>query len=394
MKKISIILWCFFLSLNFHQGQSREKRIVVEGRSTLTNLDIEIAYERALEDALRKAVEQGIGIHISSQSMARNYQLISDEILARSSGYVQQYKILKQGKKDGVYAIKISALVKMDDIKNDLISIGILLKRKKLPRMLVLVNEKFMSQLTSENSKTLFIHGQIQSQIEARLASLLLEKGFHVLDSKSIIQSRAKEQAIKALQGKAAAAKLLGDIMHADVVLIGEAHSNKSGNIAESNFVSVTKALTLKAIRVDTGEILAANTWNSSGAGMNDIAASNNAAKRVADIAGDQLITDVLNKYITETGDTHMIQLIVYNIRSFSDLEFLEKSIMDRAHGIPGIRQLFNRGFEKGIAIFDAQIKSESDAIAHAIQKKIFKRYKVVVTGISKNVIKLTIVKN
>ena len=182
--------------------------------------------------------------------------------------------------------------------------------------------------------------------------------------------------------------------MQADVILIGEAHSNKSGNITGSNFVSVTKALTLKTIRADTGEILAANTWNASGAGLNDVAASNNAAKRVADMAGDQLITDVLNKFLVETGGTQMIQLIVYNITNFSDLEFLEKSLMDGKDGIPGIQQLYRRNFENGIAIFDAEIKGESDVIAHAIQKKIFKRYKVVVTGTSQNVIKLTIVQN
>ncbi len=394
MKKMSIILWCLLISLNFHEGLCREKRIVAEGRSTLANLDKEKAYERALEDAFRKAVEQGVGIHISSQSMTKNYQLISDEILARSSGYVQEYKILKSYEKDGFYVIKISALVKLDDIKNDLQAVGILLERKNLPRLIVLVNETFMSQLTPENSKKPLFQSQIQSQVEARLTSLLVEKGFYVLDSNSITESRAKEQAVKALQGKTEAAKLLGDIMRADVILIGEAHSNKSGNIAGSNFVSVTKALTLKAIRADTGEILAANTWNSSGAGLNDAAASNNAAKRVADMAGDQLITEVLNKFLVETGGTQIIQIIVYNIRGFSDLEFLEKSLMDSQHGIPGLSQLYRRSFEKGIAIFDAQIKGESDVIAHAIQKKIFKRYKVVVTGTSQNVIKLTIVQN
>jgi hypothetical protein len=391
MKKMSIIIGCLLIALNFHQGLCREKRIVAEGRSTLANLDKEKAYERALDDALRKAVEQGVGVHISSQSKANNYQLIYDEILSMSSGYVQQYKILKNYKKDGMLVVKVSALVKIDDIKNDLISIGVLLGRKKLPRVLVLVNETFMSQLTPENSKNLFIHGQKQSQVEARLASILMEKGFHVLDSKSITKSREKEQAIKILQGKTGAAILLGNIMHADVILIGEAHSNKSGNIAGSNFVSVTKALTLKAIRADTGEILAANTWNSSGAGMNDAAASNNAAKRVADMAGGQLINDVLNKYLAETGGTQMIQLIVYNITSFSDLESLEDEL--KKH-IPGIQQLYRRSFERGIAIFDAQIKGESDVIAHAIQQRPFNVAKVVVTGTSKNVIKLTIKKN
>lgn len=389
MKKMFLIIWCLLICLNFHQGLCVEKRIRAEGRSTLAHLDVEKARDRAFEDALRKAVEQGVGIHISSESLSKNYQLIYDKILANSSGYVQQYRIIGEEEKGGFYVVKISALVKIDDIKSDLIAIGILLERKNLPRVLVVIKEQFMSQVVTKKAKHFFFHRQ--SQVEACLAAAFLEKGFYVLDSRSVKGSREKEQAIKAIQGNIKAAKLLGNIMNADVVLIGDSYSKKSGTVAGSNFISVAATLSVKAIRAGTGEILTANTWNSSGAGLNDIAAANNAAKRVSSIASDKLIRDVLNKYIKDIQGAHIIQVIIYNITNFSHLDLLEKELK---HYIPGIQKLYRRSFERRIAILDASIKGEIDTVASAIQKRKFEKFKVVVTGFSKNVIKLTIVQH
>ncbi len=377
---IPIVLLTFVV-LNIFPSQDIE--IVTEGRSSLANRDIEKARDSAIEDALRRAVEQGVGTFISSESITEKYRLIYDKILSNSFGYIREYKILTEEKDGGFYIVKIRAVVSSASIENDLQAIGLLLERKNLPRLMILIQESLYPNSDGEN------YLAQQSQAEVSVVSAFLEKSFFVIDSATLNSSREREQAIRALQGDSKAASLLGLMHEADLVVLGTAASSARGKVANSNFISVGTTLTLKVIRTDTAEILAVKTWNSSGAGLDVLAASNNSVKRVSENVCDELISDVLNKWAAETGGTHIIQIQVTQVINFSDLDHLEKTLLNR---IPGIQELYRRSYERGIAMLDARVKGEADTIASAIQKFIFGRYKVVVSGFSKNVIKLKLV--
>ncbi|MEO0224689.1 MAG: hypothetical protein ABIL76_06330, partial [candidate division WOR-3 bacterium] len=68
-----------------------EKTIISEGVSSINNVSIDVARDRAISDALRNAIEQALGTYIESQTIIDNYQLIEDNILSKSKGYVKSY---------------------------------------------------------------------------------------------------------------------------------------------------------------------------------------------------------------------------------------------------------------------------------------------------------------
>jgi len=49
--------------------------------------------EKAKENAIRNAVEQVIGTYVASESIVKNSQLLKDEILSYSCGYLKETKI-------------------------------------------------------------------------------------------------------------------------------------------------------------------------------------------------------------------------------------------------------------------------------------------------------------
>ena len=63
--------------------------VEAEGVAAILNGDTDIARDKAIVDAQRKAVEQAAGVLISSESLVENYDLLSDRILTQSSGYIQ-----------------------------------------------------------------------------------------------------------------------------------------------------------------------------------------------------------------------------------------------------------------------------------------------------------------
>lgn len=75
--------------------------------------------DAALKDALRSAVEAGVGIYLDTASIVKNTDLISDKILTHSQGYVESYQIVKETP-GSIYRIEIVAQVKSLLIKQSL----------------------------------------------------------------------------------------------------------------------------------------------------------------------------------------------------------------------------------------------------------------------------------
>lgn len=67
--------------------------------------------QAALADALRRAVEKGAGVLVTSDTHTKNYLLASDAVRTSSDGFVREYKILDEGLDSGTYRVKIEARV-------------------------------------------------------------------------------------------------------------------------------------------------------------------------------------------------------------------------------------------------------------------------------------------
>lgn len=67
---------------------------------------------KAKEDAYRNAVEKAVGSFVSADLVAKNDQLIKDEVLNYSAGYIEKSEVMSEGKRtDGLYFVKLKALV-------------------------------------------------------------------------------------------------------------------------------------------------------------------------------------------------------------------------------------------------------------------------------------------
>jgi hypothetical protein len=376
-RKLFLILWGLVVLLTFHKGFCYEKSSITEGWSPLSK-------DKAIEEAKKNAVGNEVGALISSHLMEEKQELIRQKVLARFENYINGFYIIdekpkqRERNKDNKYFVKIKSSVKVDKIKKDLAILEIILDRANFPRFAVSITP-------IQNEASPINHGQVESSIK----TAFLSKGFY------LIAPREMEKGLDELrQGNSPIDKSWEDLMKPDIIVKGKVESTKNGNIAGSMLVSITVTLTLEVIRTDTDEILSTGTWDSADAGINYSTAANVAGNSVSEKASKKVITDVLNKYVIKTGGTHTIQIKVYNITDILVLDYLEKSLESKENGIPGIQKLSRRSFTEGIAIFNAEIKGESDAIASAIQKKVFGKIRVAVTGFSQNVIRLTIFQN
>lgn len=72
--------------------------------------------EQAMQDAFSGAIEQGLGVLVDAETIVKNDQLVRDEVLTYSRGFVERYEVMKRWEKGGLHYARIWALVKVDKI--------------------------------------------------------------------------------------------------------------------------------------------------------------------------------------------------------------------------------------------------------------------------------------
>jgi hypothetical protein len=71
----------------------------------------------AIESAIRQAVRQVIGVLIDSQTLIKNDELIEDKIIAYSHGYIDSWEKISASDSEGIYSVKIKAVVQRREIQ-------------------------------------------------------------------------------------------------------------------------------------------------------------------------------------------------------------------------------------------------------------------------------------
>ena len=121
MKRIvSVMMAVFVVMLLFPAVSMGEDAPKYKGRgeALIVNNDLPKAKSDALTEAFKNTLQKAVGVYIKAKSKVENFELTYNKILSESSGFVKNYKILKEKTEDGVYSVEIEAEVsgeKLDD---------------------------------------------------------------------------------------------------------------------------------------------------------------------------------------------------------------------------------------------------------------------------------------
>ncbi|MDX2145956.1 MAG: flagellar assembly protein T N-terminal domain-containing protein [Planctomycetota bacterium] len=142
------------------------------------------AREQAIEDALRRAVEAGAGVYLESISRSEDLVLVKDVITTRTNGYIESYDVLEESKdQDGLYTVRVAAVVRRGQLRDDLETFKTLMKRKGRPLVLVVGSSEGV---------------QAPEQVEIAAQKALIGKGVRVVDSATLAEAK-RQQAREAM---------------------------------------------------------------------------------------------------------------------------------------------------------------------------------------------------
>jgi hypothetical protein len=366
---------------------AQESRMVTaEGVAGIQGNAKDIARDAAIEDAQKRAVEQAVGILIDSQTQVENYQLISDKILSQTKGYIKHYSIAGETEDSGLLRVRINAEVALGKLTDDLSGIGILLGQMHKPRTMIMIAEQ---NIGHEWYAWWWGHqGQTMDMgvVENTFIDVFTQKGFEFIDHDAAEKNIKVTSAYKIQDLTAAQAQTLGNQADAEVVIVGKAVAKLYGDIG-GGMKSAQADLSVRAIRTDTGQILASATTHGAAVHITPETAGTEALKKAATTAAEQMADKILAVYSKEVGGTRSVNIVVSGLNKTQFVKF--KDVL--RNQVRGIQDLHERSFANNTAKISVDTKGSAQSLSDELLLKDFGTFGVEVVSSTANSLELKV---
>ena len=349
---LTLFLWAIFCS-PFAFAQSQQVTVTGQGAHN----DPATARDIALEDAYRKAVEQASGVLISSKTQTEDFVVIKDVVLTRSSGFVTQSSILKEGftsPDSGIYEVTIQATVSLKKVADTWAEIETTLARKGYPKLMVVIG----AQLGGRAINT--------SQAEVEIGQSLTALHIDVFDRSTIESIKAKKIQDANLSGDISTMAALGMDAGVDIVLRGKCEivHNMTRRQGILNYQFVTVSYTIQAIKTDTGAILAQHTDVAKRRYVSDSleSAAHMAILQEGRHHAKMIQGKIFEAWVFSLQNRNDLQLTVTGC-SFKDLVRIKKAL----GGIRNVSHVSQRYFRRNTAQLIVKAKMSGEELAERL---------------------------
>ena len=381
-----IVLFSLFLLHSSHDVWAQQapldeaKEVVATGMGSILGNDIAHARDDAIKDALRKGVENALGLIVESETLVENYQLIEDKIFSKTQGYVQKYQIIQEGKQsEQLYEVTVNATVKMTDLKNDLEGIATLMRRVNRPRMMVIIQEQNIGEAPG-------LFGYFEADMntaETAIMEAFMAKGFKFIDHETVKQNLKNEQATAIMEGDVAKAAALGRSVGAEVVITGKALAKAT--VVEA-FGTTTRSqqatITVRAIRTDTGDIIATQSGQGAYPHIDDAVGGAKAIQLACKSLSENLMNEILDQWQKDISEGSTITLQIEGVSDYSQLTKFKYAL---EYYVRGISSVIQRDWHEGFATLEIVMTGNSEDLANGLSGKEIEGIDVKVIGMSQN---------
>lgn len=361
------VLLAFFLSSASGANEDIPITIETTGTASVAGSDVSAARDSAIADALRKAVEQAVGMVVSSETVVESFQALRDSVYTNASGYVKSYDVLAESRSGGMYQVRVKAVVSAAGLEGDLDAMGLLQRRAERPRVLFMISEKmpgdrdFTSWWRPDAYFGRAAGERKTGAAEAALMELFLRKGFNVVDMAGspgavVAADPYWPSEIPGDSAREAAGKL-----NADIVVFGKATATEGPRTGGTAMVTWLADITAQAVRVDDGSLLGSGRGHAT---ARHISAEKGPADALS-IASEELAEGLAAQISSKWAGPVSFTITLRGADYATAVEF--KRLLRSS--VRGLLSIYQRRFEGNEASFDIESKVSAQAVADDISR-------------------------
>jgi hypothetical protein len=304
------------------------KTVRASGVGLVIDGDLHGGFEQAKKAAMRQAVEEGVGVLVTSRTRLQNLTVIEDGILTRTEGYIRNLEVVEHGLSDDhTYQVTIDATVSLGDLRQRLEGLELLIESAGSPRILCLGRERLREKGTLREADW----GVVAHQLEQVLRQT--SRHFRLI----VPQVREGE---RRYPGPETAVRF-GQQQGADIIIRGEAIvqdaagiriPNSPSSLRGKGIHSATAELRVEALWTDSGEVFAALSGTGRAAGATLQTAAEKAIHLGMSTLRDSLLDELAEDWREKIYSGRLIRLVVQG--SEAQLRSFEREFPRRVNGV------------------------------------------------------------
>ena len=354
-------LSCVVVLVGSSVASSVTRTVIAVGEAAIGAGGEQVAFEDARRAALREAVEQGVGVLVSSSTRMHNFEIVADDILAESVGYVCEYEVLERGETDdGTYRVALEAVVDLGGLHRDMAALKLALHEAGSPRLLCVGTEIATQGGRQQEHKW--------GVLQTALASSLESAGRGVFD---MVASPA-EGDLPDAWGSADTAMTADVAVRRgfDIVIQGVARVEEvdvpipfsGARLPTTGLQSAMGRVEIQAFWADTRELITTVSGLGRGADTAFAAASATAIHRAVESVLEQLLEGLAAGVRTRAYGDRDLQMVVR--APAAELHQFERDFPDRMQAVVA---LIPRSYESGEAVYDVRARGAAFEIAREL---------------------------
>jgi hypothetical protein len=376
LKKIYFILFLIVFSFSAAFAQTP---VQATGTGAIVNNNEPAARDRAIDDALRKAVEQSLGTYIDSQTKVENFMLVEDRILSWSKGYVSRYNIVSEGKQTPeMYQATVDAVVDVSNLQNDAQAVQDLINNMGNPRVMFLIDEQNVG-VTSDRYHYFDVN---MTAAETAMMNRFMAKGFDVVDPGISRQNKERDRILAAISGDSKSAALVAASQAAEVVITGKAVAKVAQGIKLGGMKSCQANLTARVVDSDIGSIIATGNKHAAQVHIDEVTGGTKAIEKAANALADELAGKILEKWRSKFYNSTVVKMVVTGIGTYRESVNFKNSLQYYARGV---KLVYERNIVGGAAEFDVEITGNARQLARELDNVEIGGYNCSIFSVSQN---------
>jgi len=372
-----------FSGMAWSQQSEQTATLEVIGRGKIYRDNVAKARDEAIADGLWSAVEQGVGLLISSEAVVDHFQLLSDRVYSQAEEFIHDYKVLTESKSGLHYRLVVQVTLLMGALRDKLQEIGILIMHKEMPSVLFLLSEQNIGPVAPRYSWARSSFGGLPLAIENTLSSHFREKGFFIIKPEtlgSVAIDLGPEYGDSELSDEAAV-KLAAQV-DAKVVIVGKAFARLSGNVLGTDMKSAEATMSVRAIRTRNGMVIGSAEATGAAVHANEMVAGTQALSLAASGVAEDLSKQVTANWGREASQSHLVELVVKGVKEYADFVRFRTTIRNE---IRGVRNVYLKAIKAGEARMDVEVKGNSRMLADELLLKTFEDFAVNIFEVGQN---------
>lgn len=366
---IFICLLAIFTSVLSNQNALAEEKTETVVTTGVAMAGQENSRRNAIEDAMRNAVEEAMGTIVNVELLVENKAIVNEKILSQTKGYIQKYNVNSEEEKGGLYRVQIEAMVKLGKVRGDMEAAGLLMKRKQMPRLMVMTMPRTDPQVITQGK-------QYVDSATGIVEEEFLKKKFSMVD----INQHVSKQNLARASGNTDKLVALARDTGAELLVLSDAtrYFERNLSLYGSNYQIFRSDIQLRVIETGTGKVIY------SGSQQGEPSASMDPIYDASRALANAAIESILQKWSSDVNNATTYKLTIARV-DFTVLEKVEKQIRN----ISGVDNLFRRAFDAGQGRFDIEFRGSADDLIKKLTN--LKSPGLSITGMSQQTIEAVV---